>query len=198
MTERPPPDLDELVGDVVQAEERDRLRRVHELLLAAGPPPELPPALAAPSEKGAVLPLRRPSRRRLAVAAILAAAVAAAAFGAGLLLGSGDGGEAAREPDYVVELTDGEDARASLAVFAADDAGNWPMRMTVQGLDEGGTYELWLTRNGRLERLCGTFAAGGERTVVEMNAPWELTRFDGWVVTRAGRERPVLTQTAAS
>jgi hypothetical protein len=63
---------------------------------------------------------------------------------------------------------------------------------------DGETYELWLVRDGRLVRLCGTFAAGDDRTVVDMNAPWELTRFDGWVVTRAGTERPVLTQASAS
>ena len=92
----------------------------------------------------------------------------------------------------------GGDARASLAVFAPDDVGNWGMRMTAQGLDADETYELWLTRGGKLVRLCGSFAAGGGRTVVEMNAPWEPLRFDGWVVTRAGSTRPVLTQANAS
>jgi Anti-sigma-K factor rskA len=196
LSARRPPDLDELVGSDLEPGERDRLQRVHDLLVAAGPPPELPPELAAPSESGAVVPFRRPSRRRLAVAAILAAAVAAAAFGAGYLLG-GDGDDASAEPRWVVELAGG-DARASLSVFEPDDSGNWPMRMTAQGLEEDETYELWLTRDGELVRLCGSFAAGDERTVVEMNAPWRLTNFDGWVVTRAGDERPVLREATPS
>lgn len=197
MSERRPPDFQELVGSELEPAERERLQRVHDLLVAAGPPPELPPALASPGEGAAVVRLRRPSRRRLAVAGVLAAAVAAAAFGAGYLFGDGGGSDGAAAPRYVVEMT-GADARASLAVFDPDDVGNWSMRMTAQGLDEDETYELWLTRGGRLVRLCGSFAAGDDRTVVEMNAPWEPARFDGWVVTRAGDERPVLTQATAS
>ena len=45
MTDRP--DFRELVGDLPD-EERARLERVHDLLIAAGPPPELPPALVEP------------------------------------------------------------------------------------------------------------------------------------------------------
>ena len=43
------PDFRDLVGEDLTPEERDRLEHVHELLIAAGPPPELPPALAEPS-----------------------------------------------------------------------------------------------------------------------------------------------------
>jgi hypothetical protein len=197
MSERTPPDFDEVVGGDLEAGERERLMRVHDLLLAAGPPPELPPALASPREEATAVRIKRPSRRRLAVAGVLAAAVAVAAFGAGFLLGGSGDGDAAASPSYVVEMT-GSDARASLAVFAPDDVGNWSMRMTAQGLDQEETYELWLTRGGKLVRLCGSFAAGDERTVVEMNAPWPLKRFDGWVVTRAGSARPVLRQATAS
>ena len=43
------PDFDELVGgDDLPGPERERLQRVHELLVAAGPPPELPPELVQP------------------------------------------------------------------------------------------------------------------------------------------------------
>ena len=38
--------FDELVCDVSDPAERERLRRVHELLLSVDPPPELSPALA--------------------------------------------------------------------------------------------------------------------------------------------------------
>ena len=74
--------------------------------------------------------------------------------------------------------------------------------MTVQGLPKltsGGYYELYLTRHGRIAATCGTFNVHGGRTVVRLNAPYRLDRFDGWVVTRhlprrAGEAtRPVLT-----
>jgi hypothetical protein len=189
-----PPEFDELVGDDLDPGDRERLRHVHDLLVAAGPPPEMSPALAAAASDrpGTVVPFRRPSRRRLAVAGILAAAVAAAAFGAGFLLG--DRSEAsAGEPDYVVEMAGGG-ARASISVFTADEAGNFPMRITARGLEVGERYELWLLRDGQRVRLCGTFAGDEGRTVVDLNAPWPLRRFDGWVVTRQDGEQPVLTE----
>ena len=48
-----PPDFFDLVGDEGTPEELERLRRAHDLLVAAGPPPELSPRLAeAPSGIG--------------------------------------------------------------------------------------------------------------------------------------------------
>src|SRR5437016_788732 len=71
----------------VPAEERERLRRAHDLLVAAGPLPELPPELEhrvepAPAEVVSIF-----MRRRAAVVGILAAALAALAFGGGFLIG---------------------------------------------------------------------------------------------------------------
>ena len=196
MTHGQPPDFDELVGDGLDPDKHARLRRVHELLLEAGPPPELPPALEPRAEGAVVVPIRRASRRRMAVAVILAAALGAVIFGAGVLVGGSGGGEStAPEPTYVVDMTGGG-ARASLAVWNPDDAGNWPMKMTVQGLEKGKTYELWLVKDGRLEQMCGAFAAGDGRTVVELSAPYPLKTYDSWVVTRAGDEQPILTQVA--
>ncbi len=43
-----PPDFHELVGDEGTPEELAKLRRAHDLLIAAGPPPELSPRLAEP------------------------------------------------------------------------------------------------------------------------------------------------------
>ena len=57
------PDFDELVGNDLGSEERDRLRRAHELLVAAGPLPELPPSLADPRA-----PYEEPSRLRSSTA----------------------------------------------------------------------------------------------------------------------------------
>jgi len=195
MSERSGPDFDELIGTEVEGEERERLLRVHELLIAAGPPPELPPALEPVEEIAPVVPLRpRPSRRRLAVAAVLAAALAVMAFGLGFFVG--DRGDAqAVQPERVLEMT-GQDARASLAILPVDEAGNWPMRMTVQGLPRlanGEEYELWLSRRGKPIKPCGTFVVTDEgRTVVALNAPYKLKNFDGWVVTRCGSEEALL------
>ena len=68
-------------GDFVDTEglcpeERRRLRRVHELLVEAGPPPDLPPALerappSRPRHEDRRVPAHAP--RRWAVAAVVAA-----------------------------------------------------------------------------------------------------------------------------
>jgi len=92
------PDFNEFVGEDVPAEERERLRRAHDLLLAAGPMPELPPGLEEPNVG------ERPARleenvyqllpsRRTGAALALAAAIALIAFVGGYTAGfrRGDG-----------------------------------------------------------------------------------------------------------
>jgi hypothetical protein len=201
------PEFDELVGDVDPGE-RERLKRTHDLLVAAGPPPELPPALRVPPGAGdtpdvvRVLPRGFLPPRRAAAALVLAAALALAAFGAGYLVGHG-GPEPAFAVDFVLPMQGtraAPDARASLEVGERDKAGNWPMRMTVRNLaplPEGRRYELLLTKNGRLADSCGTFEVEGDRTVVFLNAPYQLKRYDGWVVTPAGSSEVLLTSSAA-
>ena len=70
-------------------EEAARLRRVHDLLVEAGPPADLPPALEQPADPAEAqvidFPLMPP--RRWAAVAIAAAALAAVALGGGYLLG---------------------------------------------------------------------------------------------------------------
>ena len=67
--------FDELVGEIEDPAERERLRRVHTLLLSVDAPPELP----APAESPApVVVLQR--RRRPYAVALVAAAIAAVAF----------------------------------------------------------------------------------------------------------------------
>ena len=73
--------FDELVGEIADQGERDRLRRVHELLLSVDPPPELSTA-SLEDRRG------RAGRRRGRVLALLAAALRRAAFGAGWLGGA--------------------------------------------------------------------------------------------------------------
>jgi hypothetical protein len=181
------PDFDELVGGDVPAGERERLRRAHDLLVAAGPPPELSPALEqAPEVGGRVAFL--PRRRR-----------------GGFLAGAVTHGGSTESAAIVVSMHGtpaAPNALASIRLQDVDAAGNWPMRLTVTGLPklpDGGYYELYLTRHSRIAATCGTFNVHGGRTVVRLNAPYRLSRFDGWVVTRhlPGRPdqatRPVLT-----
>ena len=175
--------FDELVGDVDDPVERERLRRMHELLLAVEPPPA-----AAP-------PLRRaqtaePGWPRRAVLA-LAAALAVVAFGSGYLVGGRDGAETVR----VIEMQ-GE-GEAQIELLAEDDAGNWPMNVVVRGLepssDRSDFYELWLTRDGELADSCGRFLLREGVTTVVLTVPYALRSYDGWVVTRAGSDRVLLT-----
>ncbi len=191
------PDFDELVGEG-PGEERQRLRGVHELLIAAGPPPELPPSLASPgAHDPSEVRLAKFPRRRLAAAVVLAAALVLASFGAGYLVGE-RGADRAVEQKYVVVMRGtgaASGSLASLVVGERDAAGNWPMELTVYGLRPlpgGARYELLLTRRGRIAESCGTFAAAGTKTVVLLNAPYRLRRYTGWVVTRAGNDRVLM------
>lgn len=202
----PTPDFEELIGADLSPEEQARLRRAHDLLIAAGPPPELPPALAEP---GAVEAEPTPffNRRRNATIAVLAAALAAAAFGIGYLTGGrGNGDTFATKRTVVMHGTAAapEGAIASIALGNRDDAGNWPMLVRVSNLEKlqrGGYYTLWLTRRGRAVAPCGSFiVSGGDATTeVHFTVAYKLKNYDGWVVTEQARgdrkTGPVLLKT---
>ena len=187
MMHREPPDLFDLVDDDLDPGEEPRLRRAHDLLVAAGPPPELPPALEhAPAVGGgnvAVLP-----RRRRTALLGLAAALAAAAFGGGYLVGAGDG-----EPfdgERVVALHGTEfapDAEGSIRLGPEDAAGNRPMIVELEGAPEvetaEGYYEVVLRRDGRDVGSCGSFTFRGDDVSVYLTAPYEVEPGDEWVVT---------------
>jgi len=184
------PDFDDLVGWDLPVEERERLLRVHELLLEAGPPPDVA------TDTAPVVTLR-PRRRRRGVLLALAAALAIAIFASGAIVGNRLAGPTA---DFTVAMQGtpaAVDASASLAVFPLDGAGNWPMKMAVSGLEpakSGRPYELWLTKGGRLAALCGSFRTDASGSAeVPMNAPYKFTDFDGWVVVEEGTQAPVLT-----
>jgi hypothetical protein len=188
------PDFDELVGDDLGGDERERLLRVHRLLIEAGPPPELSPELASapPAPKASVVPIRR---HRWRTASVAAAAALLVAFGAGWLIG---GRGSADNIQRTVAMSGPHGATASLEVLHADAAGNWPMRMEVSGLPQlpgGKTYALWLTKDGRLDSPCGNFVVGEGTTTVKLNAPYHLKEYTGWVVTRPGSTVPVLRTT---
>jgi len=176
------PDFDDLIGADVPAAERAHLRGAHQALLAAGPPPELPPGLEhAPDPEPKVTFL--PNRRRYTALAA-AAAIALVALMGGFAWGQKHG--RSFNPAWTAQMQ-GRGATGSLEVGAQDSAGNWPMRLSVQGLVKlpaGGYYELLLTRKGKPVASCGTFVVTSSGTDVRLNAPYELKTFDGWVVAR--------------
>jgi len=181
------PDFDELVDDVGAAE-RERLERVHELLIAAGPPAELPPHLENPSL--AMTLARRPGRARRRVAAIAAiAAVLVVAFVLGYLAGNRGGGLAAEASLQLTGTKAAPNALASLRILPVDTSGNWPMRLSATGLPKLGRrwyYEVFLVRDGKIYAPCGSFVSTGTVDVT-LNAPYRLRPHDTWVVTKQQR-----------
>ncbi len=184
------PDFEELVGHDVPPDERARLRRAHDLLIAAGPPPTLPAQLAFP-------PVRSLRRRRFAITA-LAAALALAAFGAGWSL-RGDESFDVRRAVPMHATANAPGASATIELGWADDNGNWPMLVTVRGLKplpDGGYYELLLTREGDPVAMCGSFKVKSEApTTVPLGASYDLSDFDGWVVRPYVHGRDRLNET---
>ena len=179
-------------------DEEARLRRVHDLLVQAGPPPDLPPALLEPPEEPVeadVVQFPLLPRRRLALAVLIAAALAAIAFGGGYLFGHSKARPSAFAAQHVVPMH-GHSANAVLWIAPRDPAGNWPMKMEVTGLPEqhnrDAYYELWLTRGGRPVEPCGQFRVHDKTTQIRFSVPWQAGGIDGWVVTeqRPGAQGP--------
>lgn len=182
------PEFDDLVGADVPADERERLRRAHELLVAAGPPPELPPELGHPvAPTGADVVSFFPRRRR-AAAALVAAALAAFAFGGGYLFGHSSKSGFATAFEVRMKATPvAPHALASIRIGERDSSGNWPMIVEVSKVPQlapRGYYTLWLTKQGKPVAPCGSFRARGGSTSVTFTVAYSLKHFDGWVVTR--------------
>jgi hypothetical protein len=185
------PDFDDIVGTDLDHEERERLERVHDLLVIAGPPPELTPEM----ERGPTLAMtlggssRRRVERRVALLAA-ALVVLALAFLGGYLAGHGNVGSLAGGRTLkLVGTARAPSAQAALHVEDADPAGNWPMTLSATGLPKlppRGYYEVFLTRNGKIFAPCGTFLVKSTSGAVsvQLNAPYHLQRGDGWVVTK--------------
>ncbi|MCP9487128.1 MAG: hypothetical protein MSC30_14865 [Gaiellaceae bacterium MAG52_C11] len=189
-------DFEELVGGVEDLEpaERERLQRVHELLLEAGPPPELPVDLRqAPT----VEPIRLLPRRRRSTLALIAAALVTIAFGSGYLLGGRSDDASVFRSISMTGVGEGRDGFASIEILEQDEAGNWPMVVRVRGLQESRSrddfYELWLTKDGKLADSCGRFVVHDGVTEVALTVPYGFKRYDGWVVTRHGSAEPLLS-----
>jgi hypothetical protein len=207
------PSFEELVGPEVSGEERDRLRRAHELLLQAGPPPELSPELDQvpwPDEALQPLGLFRRKRERGRRSWVHIATAAAAVLLVGFFLGQAFNSRSASfDAVHVVRMKGTKlapHAFAAIAVGSRTTDGNWPMLVTVANLPRApdGYYDLWLSDHGKPTALCGTFNTrfSGD-TSVRMSAAYDLQhlKFDGWIVTRheAGlpeRQAPTVLTTA--
>jgi hypothetical protein len=183
-------DFDELVGgDDLSPEEEARLRRVHDLLIEAGPPPELPRALAEPAaapDEAEILHFPLP--RRLAVSLVAAAAIVIAGFGVGYLVGHAKSKPESFAAERVVSMhgkTPGD--IGVLRIAARDNVGNWPMQLEVRGLPKqpkrSASYELWLTQKGKPVTSCGSFRVDTGVTTVRLSVPYKFSEYDGWVVT---------------
>ena len=198
-----PRDIRELVGDDVPAQERERLERVHELLIAAGPPPELPPHMAAPGaprrEEATVSVL---PRRRAGLMLGLAAAVALVSFLGGFIAGH------VRDTfttDFTVEMHGTARAAGASALIRVGKlyaSGNWPLKLVdvngLKPLPKGEYYEMFLTRHGEPAASCGTFRYTPGESIPSLNAPYRLNSFTGWIVTverRGAKTHPVVLRT---
>lgn len=211
-----PPDLDELLEGIEDPRERDRLRRMHDLLVATGPPPELSPALAgapaAPAADEEEPDTSWMPPRRLGAALLIGAGLLGAAFGVGYIAGQ-DGSDSRpaaappEQPASVVALRPSDQnntAGASIRLGRKRADGNLPMVVTVRGLDHlagGDYYTLALTRKGKPIVTCGTFnVAAAGTTTIRMIAAYDLDNFDGWAITRydqqSHNDKVVMTEAA--
>jgi hypothetical protein len=179
------PRFEDVVDDDVTGPERERLLRAHELLLQADPPPELPRSLAQPPAPPTA-DVRLFPRRRALTFALIAAALTAAAFAAGYALHKPARFSSASAPIAMKGTQAAPAALASIRLAKKDTAGNWPMQIEEHGLKplpKGGYYQLWLTKQGKPAASCGTFAVTRDQTTVEMNVPYNLSQYNGWIVT---------------
>jgi hypothetical protein len=188
----------------LSGEDEARLRRVHELLVQAGPPPDLPPALerppsapsvaSAPSDDDAeIVQFPLLPRRRWPIVAVAAALVALVVFGGGYLTGHSKKKASSFETTFVVPMS-GHNSVAFLRVAARDSAGNAPMELEVNNLPtqkkKTDYYELWLTRDGKAIAPCGSFRVNQRNTTVRLSVPYDFKRFEGWVVTKQTAAHP--------
>jgi hypothetical protein len=187
-------DLRDLIDpDDLEPGEEARLRQAHDLLLQAGPPPELPPGLLGgpPRNEAQIVQFPMLPRRRAAATFLAAAGIAAVAFGAGFLTGNGSTKPEAFATEKVVLMHPvNQPATSSLAgqikVAPEDSVGNWPLEVAVSGLPKQaprGYYELWLTKDGKPFVPCGAFRVHGDTTTIRFTVPYNLSRYDGWVLT---------------
>jgi hypothetical protein len=189
------PTLDDLIGTDTTGAERQRLQRVHELILEAGPPPELTPELEAGPTLAMTTGKGRRAARPRALLLLAAALMVLLVFFGGYAVGNGGSGKSTAKPVIAQALkgtTVTPNAQGTLEVWSSKDGKNWPMTLSVVGLPQlppHTYYEVYLLRHGKPWGSCGTFRVGrssAEATTVTLTAPYSLQKGDSWVVTRPG------------
>jgi hypothetical protein len=191
--------FDDIVGtEGLAPDEEEKLRRVHALLVAAGPPPELSSDLSlppVPNDEADAPEVAFLLRRRRGRVLVLALAAALAAFLGGYAFGHSKGKPAAFTSIRTVSMHGPASAAAHGVINIADkdSVGNWPMQFEVSGLPQqtnrAAYYELWLTRNGKAVAPCGSFRVNAKTTRVRLSVSYTLKSFDGWVVTSQANGR---------
>jgi hypothetical protein len=190
------PSLNDLIGTDATGEERQRLQRVHDLLLDAGPPPELSPELEAGPTLETTLGKKRRSAKPRALLLLAAALVVALVFFGGYAVGNHGSGKSAHSGPVIAQALKGTslapNAEGTLQVWSSN-SGNWPMTLSVAGLPKLPPltyYEVYLVRHGKPWGSCGTFRVGGSNpsdvVTVTLTAPYSLRKGDTWIVTRPG------------
>lgn len=187
------PDFHDLVGNELEPGERERLERVHDMLIAAGPPPELPQQLSEPPRpEGKLVEL---ARRRLRTGLVLAAALVITTFAVGYLFGAR--GEDTSSGSFTVTkqvvLEKSAERSAVVGIGDRDSSGNWPMTVQVQGLDhlpKGDYYTLFMTRDGKPVVTCGTFNVSKDGlTTIRFSIAYDIDRFDGLMLAKYSAEQ---------
>jgi hypothetical protein len=200
---RSDPDLGSLIDPRTTRHERALLQRVHEALVSVGPLPELPPSLRhAPAVASPSLAAPTGKRRRRYLMAAVAATIAIAAATGGYLASTRSTDE--RHAVIAMHATAAAPgAHATLRIGRRDLAGNTHIRLLVSGLPalrRGSYYEMFLTDKHRLVGACGTFNTDGGDTIVDLNVPYKLGEYSGWLIRseRLGTQSgpPLLTSRA--
>ena len=183
-------DFRELVdAEGLEPEVEQRLRRVHDLLVQAGPPPDLPPSLERTPEAAEAEVVQFPllPRRRWAALAVAAAAMLLVVFAGGYFVGHSKAPSSFSVARVVPMRAASGDAQAIIRLAERDRVGNWPMELEVTGLPQqahrASYYELWLTEHGKPVEPCGNFRVSGSKTTVRLSVPYDASKADGWVVT---------------
>jgi len=184
------PNFRDLVGEGLPPTEQERLERVHEMLIAAGPPPELPPELEdVPDGRGIAVepePIGLP-RRRVGAVLALAAAIALIAFLGGYLAGYKHTGGTSFESVRTVALTN-DQAQAVVKFGPKDANGNTPMQLKVAGLKRlpaGDYYTLYMTQDGKPVVVCGSFnVRGPQSTTLRFPVAYDPGNFNGLQISR--------------
>ena len=184
------PQFRDLVGDDLPAEENQHgsLQRAHELLVEAGPPPELPPSLVeAPDRREEEAPnraVRATERRR----SLTSRRDRTRRLPGRLRRGSCSVMTTSPRRATCKCRSKAPGARGLIKLGEQDEAGNWPMVVTVKGLRHlpaSGYYDCSSCVNGRPLK-CGIFNVEAGETTMKFSVPYTFEDNDAWVVRRAG------------